>query len=342
MRDEQFNRVQGYVYALSNVAVLVAMGIYALLKSVACYSEARANITMLGLAAAAHCIDLGLWAMLWPLFMRLYTQHERHVQDVARQHWDDAIGRQGWWPGLRAMFLSRAFWTLGLFMLVLLFAEVPSTAVELALPNVMRAHGLDEPAAADNNTMPGAVCGWGALVGDSTLFTVVQMINPAVVIAFTVPIQLALAARSGYTVIAAGALLSSAGLLFPVVADHSLWTLLLFLLTYSLAECVWSARMNAYVMSVAPANRQSTYLAMGSVPKTLGRVALRALMGALVDAYCPASASAAAGGGDGCSARPIWGYALLASLLTPVLLVIFRSRLEPAPRPLLPEPATKS
>ena len=294
-KDMLLTRVFGFFYGLENVCVLVALGLYFLLKWAGEMPEARANIAMIVLAAAARVVELALWAVAWSCLVQL-DDHTPRSGRSARAHWRDSVGRHGC-RGLGLLWCQGTFWAFTALVFVLLFAEAPATAVELGLPRVMRR----------------------ASEQGSTLFTVFQMINPAVVVACTPVMQLVVATHlSGYTLLGAGTLLSSAALLFPALApEDDQWPVLVFLVVYSIAEAVWSARVQAYVLSLAPRGRESLYLAVGEWPKTLGRLGLRGLLGVIVERYCPKDVFVP------CHARPIWASALGLSLATPVLLGVF-------------------
>ncbi len=183
-------------------------------------------------------------------------------------------------------------------------------------------------------------------IGPDAHFTLVQAINPAIVMLlcwwlpnrlfgrftyytrFVVgivllpppppfPRMLSNARRAGTTVSVAGPLLLPLGLGFVSTSPVGMTLMLALSVTlFSLGEIIWSPLLGSYATSfLAPKGTEAIFGALAAIPSLAAKLPTSAISARVVAAYCPA---------DGvCQGVELWGVITLIAATTPLCLLLF-------------------
>jgi hypothetical protein len=163
-------------------------------------------------------------------------------------------------------------------------------------------------------------------LGPHNPFPLLQSINPVIVV-FLTPFMPWLFKRldvAAYDVLIAGTALSALGCLvlgvlqavpgMPLAAAYAVGLTL-----YSIGEAVWSPRLDAYALEIAPEGFEAVYQAFADLP-TLPRIFITPVVShALIDAYCTSTH---------CNGAAIWSILGLVAAFTPAALTLLRSCLK--------------
>lgn len=297
------NRISGVAYALDNVAALVAALVYDALRTYAPNpSTANVLVQWLGLLASLATVVILLPMLYWP----------------------PAGPRLSSKPAISCVqfFRETSLWRFVAFSLVLLGVASIFRHMDQTLPVVMQ-----------------------RLYDSRVHFALIQAINPALVIPLSIVMQYWNAQRHSYWVIAGGTAISSASVLVLVIAaaatnnhpNHGPATSFLdylpyifFMALFSLGESIWSARLTAYMLQVAPEKQKAMYLTVAKLPQLGARLVAAWHSAWLVEHYCPPLTSLIP-----CQPRDLWLQVWGFSVITPVVLILGFRFLNPAKRPLL-------
>lgn len=122
--------------------------------------------------------------------------------------------------------------------------------------------------------------------GDDFPFAWYWSINPAMIIVLT-PVVTALTRHmKPYPVIVAGALLSAVSV-FAMAASTTVEASVVFIVTLSLGEALWSPRLYEYTATIAPRGRESSYMGLSEVPLFFAKPVVGWLSGYMLAAWCP-------------------------------------------------------
>lgn len=154
-------------------------------------------------------------------------------------------------------------------------------------------------------------------IGERAPFPLLDAINPIVTIVLAPLAQRYLYGVSSYALLIGGSLVCALSLVPMLFASDSLIAYACFLSLFSVGEVLWYPRYEAYVVNLAPKNRQASFLAAANMPLFICRIVVDLLSGRLIDYFCP-------GGAGPCHAQPIWAFVLGASLIPPLALFFFR------------------
>lgn len=292
-------RLFAYDYSLGNLGSFIAGIVFDLARTYA-GTPATANVMMQLLGVGGS-----LLATLLIFGTHYFTQQGRHYDSVpTATPRGIAADATSFAQELRLLLRDRTLWRFTAFTLCLTGARSVMVHLETTLTEVMM-----------------------RLYGKEVHFALIQSINPLLVVVGAPLLQHWLTPYKGYWVIAGGAALSGLSVL-PLAASPpsplNAFTIyspyVAFVLVFSVGECIWSARLSSFGLSVAPADKRASYLALSALPLVGVRFVAAWHSGWMVDTYCPPGA---------CNARALWAWVMGFGLLTPVLLVFGRRLLDP-------------
>jgi MFS family permease len=90
----------------------------------------------------------------------------------------------------------------------------------------------------------------------------------------------------------------------------------LYVVVLSLGETLWSPRLYEYTAAIAPKGQEASYMSMSYLPMFVGKLAVGALSGRLLAAYCPAEGTR--------NSPTLWLVIALITMITPIGLCAFR------------------
>ena len=123
--------------------------------------------------------------------------------------------------------------------------------------------------------------------GESVPYGTIYAINPAIIM-ILVPIMTAATSHlDPLVMIHAGSYVSAISVFFLAMST-SIPACILFVVTLSIGEAIWSPRLYDYTMSVSEEGREGTYMALSSAPLFLAKLPVGFLSGYLLQKYCPA------------------------------------------------------
>ena len=113
-----------------------------------------------------------------------------------------------------------------------------------------------------------------------------QGLNPLVIVIF-VPLIAALTRRVNIiTMMILGTLLSAVTTFILVPGPH-LWTLITYVLLFSLGEAMWSSRFLEYVANLAPSGQVGAYMGLAGIPWFLAKFTTGWYSGSMIAHYIP-------------------------------------------------------
>jgi dipeptide/tripeptide permease len=197
---------------------------------------------------------------------------------------------------LRSVVAESAFWRFMLFVSLLVLVRLIFQHAHLTWPKyALREFGRDFP------------------------FASYWAINPVIIIVLTPVVTALTRHRSAYGCIVAGAVVSALSVFFMAAAT-TVTASLLFIVTLSIGEALWSPRLYEYGTTIAPPGREASYMGLAQLPMFLAKPVVGFMSGALLERYCPP-----AGARD---SRAMWVVVGLTTLAGPVLIVLLRSVIE--------------
>lgn len=191
-----------------------------------------------------------------------------------------------------ALEISRTprFWRFLLLVVILVGVRLIFRHLDATLPKyLIRTHGVAVP------------------------FGLIYAINPALIIVLVPPVAAYTADYPPLKMIKWGAAVSAASP-FWLALSSSLAAAVLFVVTLSLGEALWSPRLYEYATMAAPKGREGTYMALSSAPLFVAKLLAGGMSGQLLEAFCPAPPCAAG--------RTVWLVIGLVTASSPVLLLL--------------------
>ena len=147
----------------------------------------------------------------------------------------------------REVTKERAFWWFFLFVVLLTMVRLIFQHAHLTWPKyALRTFGDDFP------------------------FATYWSINPAMVILLTPAVTALTRKLPTYQVIVSGAMISSLSV-FAMAFSSSVTASVVFIVTLSLGETLWSPRLYEYTATVAPKGREASYMGLSEVPLFLAK-----------------------------------------------------------------------
>ena len=148
-------------------------------------------------------------------------------------------------------------------------------------------------------------------------------INPAIII-FLVPVMTAITGKmKAYQVITFGSFISAGSVLILGLGEGVIF-IVMFQLVLSLGEAIYSPRIYDYTASIAPKGKESSYMAYSKMPMFFAKVAAGPITGILLANLCPAVGVR--------NSELRWIIVGLSTLISPIMLVMFRKKLDVAER----------
>jgi len=151
--------------------------------------------------------------------------------------------------------------------------------------------------------------------GENTPKGQVYAINPALIIVLVPIITAATTAVDPLIMIHHGTYVSALSVFF-LAFSTSLPACVLFVITLSIGEAIWSPRLYDYTMSVAQEGREGTYMALSSAPLFLAKLPVGFLSGLLLQRYCPEHLEE----GEIRHSKTMWWIIGLTTIISPILI----------------------
>ncbi len=144
-------------------------------------------------------------------------------------------------------------------------------------------------------------------------------INPLLII-FLTPLATAFTRhRSAYATIIIGTFITSFSVFF-LAFSTTVTANVLFIVTLSIGEALWSPRLYEYIATIAPRGRETSYMGLSQLPMFAAKPLVSWMSGELLARYCPAVGPRASGN--------LWLVVGLTTLASPVLVVLLRRVIE--------------
>lgn len=156
--------------------------------------------------------------------------------------------------------------------------------------------------------------------GENTPKGAVYSINPALIIILVPIITAATSSIDPLIMIHYGTYVSAVSVFFLVLST-SLPACVLFVITLSIGEAIWSPRLYDYTTTVAPEGREGTYMALSSAPLFLAKLPVGVLSGILLQKYCPENLEE----GEERHSKTMWLIIGLMSISSPLMITFFWS-----------------
>ena len=156
--------------------------------------------------------------------------------------------------------------------------------------------------------------------GENTPKGAVYSINPALIIILVPIITAATSSIDPLVMIHYGTYVSAVSVFFLVLST-SLPACVLFVITLSIGEAIWSPRLYDYTTAVAPEGREGTYMALSSAPLFLAKLPVGVLSGILLQKYCPENLEE----GEERHSKTMWLIIGLMSISSPLMITFFWS-----------------
>ena len=142
----------------------------------------------------------------------------------------------------------------------------------------------------------------------------VYSINPALIIVLVPIITASTSAVDPLVMIHHGTYVSAVSVFF-LACSTSITACVLFVVTLSVGEAIWSPRLYDYAMSVSPEGREGTYMALSSAPLFLAKLPVGFVSGLLLQRYCPEEV----GDGEVRRSRTMWLIIGLTTVVSPIM-----------------------
>lgn len=150
--------------------------------------------------------------------------------------------------------------------------------------------------------------------GDDVKKGTIYSINPAMIIVLVPLVTAATTTTDPLIMIHHGSYISALSVGFLVLST-SIPACILFVVTLSIGEAVWSPRLYDYTMSVVPEGREGTYMAITSAPLFLAKLPVGFMSGYLLQRFCPEEGER--------HSKIMWLIIGLTTIVSPILLTIF-------------------
>ncbi|KAL7440187.1 hypothetical protein ACHAXM_007223 [Skeletonema potamos] len=156
--------------------------------------------------------------------------------------------------------------------------------------------------------------------GENTPKGAVYSINPALIIIMVPIITAATSSVDPLVMIHYGTYVSALSVFFLVLST-SVPACVLFVITLSIGEAIWSPRLYDYTTTVAPEGREGTYMALSSAPLFLAKLPVGVISGVLLQKYCPENLEE----GEERHSKTMWLIIGLMSISSPLMITFFWS-----------------
>lgn len=150
--------------------------------------------------------------------------------------------------------------------------------------------------------------------GESIPKGTIYSINPALIIVLVPLVTAATTTTDPLLMIHHGSYISALSVFFLVLST-SIPACILFVITLSIGEAIWSPRLYDYTMSVVQEGREGTYMALSSAPLFLAKLPVGFMSGYLLQKYCPEEGER--------HSKIMWLIIGLTTIVSPILLTVF-------------------
>lgn len=156
--------------------------------------------------------------------------------------------------------------------------------------------------------------------GPMAPFGQIYAINPFIVIWLVPVVGLLTRSVDSFTMILVGSLLSAVSP-FWICLMPRFWTVILFMVTLSIGEAIYSPRVYEYTMEVSGQGVEGLYSSLSSAPLFSVKLLVGGMSGWLLSSFMPASQP------DSRNGALLWGIVGLTSLISPISMFLLRDYL---------------
>jgi len=193
---------------------------------------------------------------------------------------------------------ERDFWRLVLFTLLLMGVGLIFRHVDATLPKYMlREFGPKAP------------------------FGLIYAINPLFIITLVPIVGLLTKNIASYPMIMYGSFVAGASPFWICIGNY-LWAVILFIVTLSVGEAVFSPRVYEYSMKISGEGKEGLYTSLASAPIFAVKLIVGGMSGWLLETFCAETPPPAR------NSRAMWAIIGAVSFASPILMVIFRKPLD--------------
>ncbi len=193
------------------------------------------------------------------------------------------------WVIMKEVGSDKLFWTFIVFMFLLVLVKMIFQYNHSLYPLYMERIGLKE---------------WTGKL---------YSINPIIII-FLVPVMTSITAKmNAYKVITIGCFISAGSVLILGLGE-SIALIIIFQITLSFGEALWSPRLYDYTASIAPPGKEASYMALSKVPMFFAKVLAGPATGMLLYNLCPEEGPR--------NTELMWILVGLSTLVSPIALVL--------------------
>lgn len=158
--------------------------------------------------------------------------------------------------------------------------------------------------------------------GEDFPFAWYWSINPAMIIVLTPVVTVLTRHLRPYPVIVFGAILSSLSV-FAMAFSTTITASLVFIVTLSLGEALWSPRLYEYTATIAPRGREASYMGLAELPLFLAKPVVGFFSGWALTRWVPVEGAR--------DPEAMWMVIGLMTIAAPLAMLFLRRRLEAAP-----------
>lgn len=155
--------------------------------------------------------------------------------------------------------------------------------------------------------------------GDDFAFAMYWSINPAMIIALTPFATMVTRRYRPYPVITIGAIITALSV-FALAFSTTVTASVVFIVTLSIGEMLWSPRLYEYTATIAPRGREASYMGLSEVPLFVAKPMVGFLSGYLLSRYCPADGAR--------DSKHMWLIIGVMTIAAPIIMLVFRKKIE--------------
>uniref|UniRef100_A0A7S1THG9 Major facilitator superfamily (MFS) profile domain-containing protein n=1 Tax=Compsopogon caeruleus TaxID=31354 RepID=A0A7S1THG9_9RHOD len=201
------------------------------------------------------------------------------------------------WEQTRRVLREPAFWRLALFTLLLVGVRLVFRHMDATLPKYMtREFGEDAP------------------------FGLIYAINPFLIIFLVPVVGLMTKGVDSFSMILYGSFISGVSP-FWVCIGNFYWAIILFMVTLSVGEAVYSPRVYEYSMEISGKGEEGLYTSLSSAPLFTVKLIVGGMSGWLLTRFCPETGPR--------NSRAMWAIIGATSFVSPILMLLLRDVIEP-------------
>lgn len=198
-----------------------------------------------------------------------------------------------------AVLREPAFWRLTVFTLLIVGVRLVFRHLDATMPKyLVRQFGPDAP------------------------FGLVYSVNPMLVIWLVPLVALLTRHVDSFNMILVGSFVSALSPFWICIGAHY-WTVIMFMVTLSVGEAVYSPRVYEYTMEVSGRGVEGLYSSLSTAPLFSVKLLVGGMSGWLLTNFMPADDPDARNG------AMLWGIVGLTSLSSPLLMLLFRDYISP-------------